>query len=84
VARIDAQILKELADKRQHKAAQKKQLEARRAMTPYGQRLVFNISWALARIGQLLEEQGTQNALGEWRVVTFQETLGAKIERPKR
>ena len=53
------------------------------AMSPMTRRHTFNLGWELGRIFQRILEAGTQNAKGEWRVVEFQEPLGAKIEKPR-
>ena len=53
------------------------------AMNPMTRRHTFTLGWELGRIFQRILEAGTQNAKGEWRVIEFQEPLGAKIEKPK-
>lgn len=54
-------------------------------MNDVARRTSFWIGWAFGRIGQLLEEHGTQNDNGEWRVVHFSDPLGPAItnNRPR-
>lgn len=56
----------------------------RRSFTSTARRHSFNLGWALGRVFQIIDEYGTQNAKGEWKVVYFQEPLGAKIAKPRR
>ncbi len=52
-------------------------------IAPTARRISFNVGWALGRIFQAIQEAGTQNANGEWRVLLGVEPLGANIPKPR-
>lgn len=73
---MDEDFLKELAKK----FKQLREVKAFRT-NPGAQRRVFNIGWAFGRIGQSLEERGTQNYAGFWRV--SENPLGERITKSR-